>query len=46
VVEGTRGKIRFSRPEGSPVWQWTDPPLQVADRDPAAPARFRTLHTA
>ncbi|MGW5000152.1 ABC transporter substrate-binding protein [Streptomyces hydrogenans] len=46
VVEGTRGKIRFTRPEGSPVWQWAGPPLQVTDRDPAAPTRFRTLHTA
>ncbi|MFJ8127712.1 ABC transporter substrate-binding protein [Streptomyces hydrogenans] len=46
VVEGTRGKIRFTRPEGSPVWQWAGPPLQVTDRNPADPTRFRTLHPA
>ncbi|WP_282696204.1 ABC transporter substrate-binding protein [Streptomyces sp. CC208A] len=46
IVEGTRGKIRFTRPEGSPVHQWARPPVQVADRDPAAPTRFRTLHAA
>ncbi|MFD4373694.1 ABC transporter substrate-binding protein [Streptomyces sp. NPDC058486] len=46
VVEGTRGKIRFTRPPGSPVWQWAHPPIQVTDRDPAAPTRLRTLHTA
>ncbi|MFF9060283.1 ABC transporter substrate-binding protein [Streptomyces sp. NPDC014882] len=45
AVEGTRGPIRFSRPPGAGVWQWTRPPLQVVDRDPAAPDRFRILHT-
>lgn len=44
AVEGTRGQIRFSRPPGSGVWQWAWPPIQVADRDPAAPDRFRILH--
>ncbi|MFE7531797.1 ABC transporter substrate-binding protein [Kitasatospora sp. NPDC057542] len=45
AVEGTRGRIRFSRtPDGS-VWQWAWPPVQVVDRDPAAPDRFRVLHT-
>ncbi|MEV6202219.1 ABC transporter substrate-binding protein [Streptomyces sp. NPDC051771] len=44
AVEGTRGEIRFTRPSASaPVWQWAGPPLQVADRDPADPTRFRTL---
>lgn len=45
AVDGTRGPIRFSRPPGIGVWQWTWPPLQVVDRDPAAPDRLRVLHT-
>ncbi|MBB4785736.1 ABC-type branched-subunit amino acid transport system substrate-binding protein [Streptomyces rapamycinicus] len=45
AVEGTRGRIRFSRTSGSGVWQWTWPPVQVVDRDPAEPGRFRILHT-
>jgi ABC-type branched-subunit amino acid transport system substrate-binding protein len=45
AVEGTRGKIRFSRPRGSGVWQWAWPPVQVVDRDPAHPERFRVLRT-
>lgn len=44
AVEGTRGEIRFSRTPGIGVWQWTWPPIQVVDRDPAAPDRFRVLH--
>ena len=44
AVEGTRGPIRFSRTPGVSVWQWTWPPVQVADRDPDRPGRFRTLH--
>ncbi|MET9538032.1 ABC transporter substrate-binding protein [Streptomyces sp. NPDC006553] len=44
-VEGTRGRIRFSRTPGIGVWQWAWPPVQVVDRDPAAPERFRVLHT-
>ena len=43
-VEGTRGPIRFSRTPGISVWQWAWPPVQVADRDPADPGRFRVLH--
>ncbi|MFJ6518978.1 ABC transporter substrate-binding protein [Streptomyces filamentosus] len=46
AVEGTRGEIRFDRPPGASFWQWTRPPVQITDRDPAAPTRFRTLHTA
>ncbi|WP_206953270.1 ABC transporter substrate-binding protein [Trinickia acidisoli] len=46
VVEGTRGKIQFSRAPGISVWQWTWPPVQVADRDPDEPTRFRTLYVA
>ena len=42
-VEGTRGRIRFSRTPG--VWQWEGAPVQVVDRDPAAPDRVRVLHT-
>jgi hypothetical protein len=43
-VEGTRGRIRFSRTPGSGVWQWAATPIQVVDRDPAQPDRFRSLH--
>ena len=45
AVEGTRGPIRFSRPPGIDVWQWAWPPVQVVDRDPRQPGRFRILHT-
>ncbi|MFF0204299.1 ABC transporter substrate-binding protein [Streptomyces sp. NPDC005017] len=45
AVEGTRGKIRFSRVPGIDVWQWAWPPVQVVDRDPADPGRFRVLRT-
>jgi ABC-type branched-subunit amino acid transport system substrate-binding protein len=45
AIEGTRGQIRFSRTRGINVWQWTWPPIQVVDRDPAEPDRFRVLHT-
>ncbi|WP_448317409.1 ABC transporter substrate-binding protein [Streptomyces sp. CO7] len=45
AVEGTRGEIRFTRTPGTGVWQWAHPPVQVVDRDPAHPARFRVLHT-
>jgi ABC-type branched-subunit amino acid transport system substrate-binding protein len=45
AVEGTRGRIQFSRTPGITVRQWTWPPIQVADRDPANPAHLRTLHT-
>ncbi|GHH30286.1 ABC transporter substrate-binding protein [Streptomyces lanatus] len=44
AVEGTRGPIRFSRTPGISVWQWTWTPIQVVDRDPAEPDRFRILH--
>jgi hypothetical protein len=43
AVEGTRGEIRFSRTPGIGVWQWAWPPVQVVDRDPAEPDRFRVL---
>jgi ABC-type branched-subunit amino acid transport system substrate-binding protein len=45
AVEGTRGRIQFSRTPGISVWQWAWPPIQVVDRDPAAPDRLRVLHT-
>ncbi|MFI9202877.1 ABC transporter substrate-binding protein [Streptomyces sp. NPDC053048] len=45
AVEGTRGPIRFSRTPDSSVWQWTWTPVQIVDRDPAEPDRFRILHT-
>lgn len=44
AVEGTRGQVRFSRTPGSSVWQWAWAPVQVVDRDPAAPERFRVRH--
>ncbi|MFI0269085.1 ABC transporter substrate-binding protein [Streptomyces luteogriseus] len=44
TVEGTRGRIRFSRTPGISVWQWTGAPVQVVDRDPSEPGRFRVLH--
>ncbi|MBT1094218.1 ABC transporter substrate-binding protein [Streptomyces sp. Tu102] len=44
-VEGTRGQIQFSRTPGISVWQWTWPPIQIVDRDPAKPDHFRILHT-
>ncbi|CAL9658509.1 hypothetical protein SUDANB176_06894 [Streptomyces sp. enrichment culture] len=46
AVEGTRGRIRFSRTPGVSVWQWAWPPTRVVDRDPAEPDRFRVLHAA
>ncbi|RFU86019.1 ABC transporter substrate-binding protein [Streptomyces triticagri] len=45
AVEGTRGPIRFSRVPGIGVRQWAWAPIQVVDRDPADPGRFRVLHT-
>lgn len=45
-VEGTRGRIRFSRTPGVGVWQWAWPPVQVVDRDPARPDRFRLLYSS
>jgi ABC-type branched-subunit amino acid transport system substrate-binding protein len=44
VVEGTRGKIQFSRTPGISVWQWTWPPVQIVDRDPDKPDHFRVLY--
>jgi hypothetical protein len=46
AVEGTRGRIQFSRTPGIGVWQWAWAPIQVVDRDPAEPDRFRILHTS
>ncbi|MFD8593439.1 ABC transporter substrate-binding protein [Kitasatospora sp. NPDC059646] len=43
-VAGTRGPIRFERVPGIGVWQWAWAPVQVVDRDPASPDRFRVLH--
>ncbi|WP_399880688.1 ABC transporter substrate-binding protein [Streptomyces sp. BBFR51] len=43
-VEGTRGPIRFSRTPDIGVLQWVWAPVQVVDRDPADPGRFRVLH--
>ncbi|MFJ6386503.1 ABC transporter substrate-binding protein [Streptomyces sp. NPDC091972] len=44
AVEGTRGRIRFSRTPGTGVWQWDGAPVRIVDRDPAEPDRFRTRH--
>ncbi|MFB7706305.1 amino acid ABC transporter substrate-binding protein, partial [Streptomyces niveus] len=38
-------RIRFAREPGISVWQATGTPVQVVDRDPAAPDRFRILRT-
>ena len=46
AAEGTRGQIQFSRAPGISVWQWAWAPIQVADRDPANPGRFRVLHAS
>ncbi|MBM1169942.1 ABC transporter substrate-binding protein [Microvirga arabica] len=46
VAEGTRGRIQFSRVPRISVWQWAWAPIQVVDRDPEEPNRFRTLYTA
>jgi ABC-type branched-subunit amino acid transport system substrate-binding protein len=45
-VEGTRGQIEFARAPGISVWQWAWAPIQVVDRDPAEPDRFRVLHAS
>lgn len=42
-TEGTRGRIRFSRMPGVPVWQWAAAPIQVVERDEASPADIRVL---
>ncbi|MFI0830678.1 ABC transporter substrate-binding protein [Streptomyces sp. NPDC021140] len=44
-VEGTRGRIRFSRTPDIGVRQWAWAPVQVVDRDPARPGRFRVLRS-
>ncbi|MEY2242200.1 ABC transporter substrate-binding protein [Streptomyces sp. BF23-18] len=44
-VEGTRGRIRFSRVPGIGVWQWEWAPVQVVERVRAEPDRFRILHS-
>ena len=44
AVEGTRGRIQFSRTPGISVWQWAWPPIQVVDRDPTQLDRFRILY--
>jgi ABC-type branched-subunit amino acid transport system substrate-binding protein len=46
AVDGARGQIQFCRIPGISVWQWARPPIQVVDRDPAEPDRFRVLHAA
>jgi ABC-type branched-subunit amino acid transport system substrate-binding protein len=46
AVEGTRGPIQFSRMRNISVWQWAWTPIQVADRDPAAPDRLRILRAS
>lgn len=46
AVVGTRGQIQFSRTPGISVWQWAGTPIEVVDRDPAAPDRFRVLQAS
>jgi ABC-type branched-subunit amino acid transport system substrate-binding protein len=45
-IEGTRGRIEFSRVPGISVWQWAWPPVQVVDRDPADPSGIRVRYPA
>jgi ABC-type branched-subunit amino acid transport system substrate-binding protein len=45
AIDGTRGRIRFSRTDGVSVWQWAWPPVQVVDRDPVS-RDFRVLAAA
>ncbi len=45
-VDGSRGRIRFTRADGSDVWQWAWPPVQVAARDPADPETVRVLRVS
>jgi len=42
AVEGTRGRIEFSRVPGIGVWQWAWAPIQVVQRDTG---RFRVLRS-
>lgn len=44
AVDGTRGRISLERTPS--VWQWTGAPIQVVDRDPQRPGRFRVLRTS
>ncbi|MGW2230359.1 ABC transporter substrate-binding protein [Streptomyces formicae] len=44
AVDGTRGRIEFARAPGISVLQWAGAPVQVVERDPAEPERFRILH--
>jgi hypothetical protein len=46
AVKGTRGQIQFSRTPGISVGQWAWTPIQVVDRDPAQPDRFRILRAS
>jgi ABC-type branched-subunit amino acid transport system substrate-binding protein len=45
TVDGTRGRIRFSRTPDIGMWQWTGAPIQVVDRDPSEPEHFRVLRS-
>ncbi|MFE3516165.1 ABC transporter substrate-binding protein [Streptomyces sp. NPDC059166] len=44
AVDGTRGRIRFSRVPGIGVLQWDGAPVLVVDRDPDRRDRFRTVY--
>ncbi|WP_345278379.1 ABC transporter substrate-binding protein [Streptomyces gulbargensis] len=46
TVDGTRGTITFTRVAGIGVRQWAWAPVQVVDRDPARPDRFRVLRSS
>ncbi len=45
AFESSRGPLRFSRVPGIDVLQWAWPPVQVVERDPSKPDRFRVHHT-
>ncbi|MBB4062869.1 ABC transporter substrate-binding protein [Gellertiella hungarica] len=42
-IEGSRGDIVLSRADEDTVWQWASAPVEIAERDPADPERFRTV---
>ena len=45
ALEGTRGQIKFNRMPEAGVWQWAFAPVQVVERNSAAPDQFQILHS-
>lgn len=44
-IEGSRGPMKLSRPPDAHIRQWREAPIQIVDRDPLDPDRFRVLAT-